>query len=154
MEHHHVQADAVEADAEGERGDQERDPDDDPAGEHEQSLPAAGPAGWPLSDAVVRGAWRTGPRRRTLDPMLDREICDRARTARDARFDGRFVSGVLTTRIYCRPVCPVRPARSANVIFFPTAAAAETGRLRVGRRVYDECAGDSHEGFQVNRACT
>ena len=62
--------------------------------------------------------------------MLDREVCDRARIARDARFDGRFVSGVLTTRIYCRPVCPVRPARSANVIFFPTAAAAETAGFR------------------------
>src|SRR5690349_24042569 len=87
-----------------------------------------------------RGAWRTGPRRRTLDPMLDREICDRARIARDSRFDGRFVSGVLTTRIYCRPVCPVRPARSANVIFFPTAAAAETAGFRPCLRCRPETA--------------
>jgi AraC family transcriptional regulator of adaptative response / DNA-3-methyladenine glycosylase II len=72
--------------------------------------------------------------------MLDREICDRARTARDARFDGRFVSGVLTTRIYCRPVCPVRPARSANVIFFPTAAAAETAGFRPCMRCRPEAA--------------
>ena len=34
---------------------------------------------------------------------LDRRRCDRARVARDARDDGRFFSGVLTTRIYCRP---------------------------------------------------
>ena len=72
--------------------------------------------------------------------MLDREVCDRARIARDARFDGRFVSGVLTTRIYCRPVCPVRPARSANVIFFPTAAAAETAGFRPCLRCRPEAA--------------
>ena len=72
--------------------------------------------------------------------MLDREICDRARVARDSRFDGRFVSGVLTTRIYCRPVCPVRPARSANVIFFPTAAAAETAGFRPCLRCRPEAA--------------
>jgi AraC family transcriptional regulator of adaptative response / DNA-3-methyladenine glycosylase II len=36
--------------------------------------------------------------------MLNAEMCDRARLARDARFDGRFVTGVLTTRIYCRPI--------------------------------------------------
>src|SRR5258708_2849792 len=74
------------------------------------------------------------------DPMLDSEASDRARIARDARFDGRFVSGVLTTRIYCRPACPVRPARSANVIFFPTAAAAETAGFRPCLRCRPETA--------------
>jgi hypothetical protein len=56
---------------------------------------------------------------------LNAEICDRARLARNPRFDGQFVTGVLTTRIYCRPICPVRPARSAHVRFFPSAAAGE-----------------------------
>jgi AraC family transcriptional regulator of adaptative response / DNA-3-methyladenine glycosylase II len=42
--------------------------------------------------------------------MLDIEECERARVRRDRRYDGRFFSGVRTTRIYCRPVCPVRPA--------------------------------------------
>jgi methylphosphotriester-DNA--protein-cysteine methyltransferase len=32
--------------------------------------------------------------------------------------------------IYCRPVCPVRPARSANVSFFPSAVAAEAASAR------------------------
>ena len=32
--------------------------------------------------------------------MLNAEMCDRARLARDARFDGRFVTGGRTTRIY------------------------------------------------------
>ena len=61
---------------------------------------------------------------------LDRRRCDRARIARDARFDGWFFTGVLTTRIYCRPTCPVKPAKSRNVVFFPTAAAAERAGFR------------------------
>ena len=61
---------------------------------------------------------------------LDRRRCDRARVARDARYDGRFFSGVLTTRIYCRPTCPVKPAKSRNVVFFPLAAAAERAGFR------------------------
>ena len=62
--------------------------------------------------------------------MLNAEMCDRARLARDARFDGRFVTGVLTTRIYCRPICPVKPAQSTHVCFFPSAAAAERAGFR------------------------
>ena len=46
---------------------------------------------------------------------LDFAECDRARLARDPVYDGRFYTGVHSTGIYCRPVCPVRPARSANV---------------------------------------
>ena len=41
---------------------------------------------------------------------LDFAQCDRARLARDPVYDGRFYTGVHTTGIYCRPVCPVRPA--------------------------------------------
>ncbi|MFL6931789.1 MAG: Ada metal-binding domain-containing protein, partial [Xanthobacteraceae bacterium] len=47
--------------------------------------------------------------RRDQSLALDWKTCDRARVARDARFDGVFFTGVRTTRIYCRPVCPVRP---------------------------------------------
>jgi AraC family transcriptional regulator of adaptative response / DNA-3-methyladenine glycosylase II len=61
---------------------------------------------------------------------LDPRACDRARLARDGRFDGWFFTGVRTTRIYCRPTCPVKPARSRNVVFFPTAAAAERAGFR------------------------
>jgi AraC family transcriptional regulator of adaptative response / DNA-3-methyladenine glycosylase II len=72
--------------------------------------------------------------------MLPAAICDRARLARDRRFDGRFFSGVVTTRIYCRPVCPVRPARSENVRFFPSAAAAELAGFRPCLRCRPEAA--------------
>ena len=43
---------------------------------------------------------------------LDFAECDKACLARDPSYDGRFYTGVYTTGIYCRPVCPVRPARS------------------------------------------
>jgi AraC family transcriptional regulator of adaptative response/methylated-DNA-[protein]-cysteine methyltransferase len=71
---------------------------------------------------------------------LDWEICDRARLARDSAFDGLFFTGVRTTRIYCRPVCPVRPARSANVVFFGSAAAAERAGFRPCLRCRPETA--------------
>jgi AraC family transcriptional regulator of adaptative response / DNA-3-methyladenine glycosylase II len=75
-----------------------------------------------------------------LPPGLDWEKCDRARLARDPAFDGLFFTGVRTTRIYCRPVCPVRPAHSKNVIFFGSAAAAERGGFRPCLRCRPEAA--------------
>src|SRR5438046_9831056 len=71
---------------------------------------------------------------------LDFAECDRARVARDPVYDGRFYTGVHTTGIYCRPVCPVRPARSANVSFFPSAAAAEVAGFRPCLRCRPETA--------------
>ena len=50
--------------------------------------------------------------------------------SRDVRFDGRFFTGVLTTGIYCRPICPALTPRSENVRFYPTAAAAEEAGFR------------------------
>ncbi|MBR0641928.1 bifunctional transcriptional activator/DNA repair enzyme AdaA [Plastoroseomonas hellenica] len=72
--------------------------------------------------------------------MLDFTECDRARLARDASYDGRFFTGVRTTRIYCRPVCPARPARSENVTYFPSAAAAEADGFRPCLRCRPETA--------------
>jgi len=75
-----------------------------------------------------------------MPPPLDQATCDRARLARDRAFDGLFFTGVRTTRIYCRPVCPVRPARSENVVFFPSAAAAERAGFRPCLRCRPETA--------------
>ena len=74
-----------------------------------------------------------------LPPGLDWDVCDRARLARDRAFDGAFFTGVRTTRI-CRPVCPVRPALSANVVFFGSAAAAERAGFRPCLRCRPETA--------------
>jgi len=71
---------------------------------------------------------------------LDDRECERARSRRDRRYDGRFFTGVRTTRIYCRPVCPVRPARARNVTFYPTAAAAEAAGYRPCLRCRPETA--------------
>jgi AraC family transcriptional regulator of adaptative response/methylated-DNA-[protein]-cysteine methyltransferase len=72
--------------------------------------------------------------------MLDHDECERARVRRDRRYDGRFFSGVKTTRIYCRPVCPVRPAQAKNVTFYPSAAAAEAAGFRPCLRCRPETA--------------
>lgn len=51
-----------------------------------------------------------------------------ARQSRDPRFDGRFFVGVVTTGIYCRPICPVRVPKKENVQLYSSAAgAAEAG---------------------------
>jgi AraC family transcriptional regulator, regulatory protein of adaptative response / methylated-DNA-[protein]-cysteine methyltransferase len=72
--------------------------------------------------------------------MLDFEECDRARLARDRSYDGRFFTGVRTTGVYCRPICPVRPALSKNVCYFPSAAAAEAAGFRPCLRCRPETA--------------
>ena len=50
--------------------------------------------------------------------------------ARDRSWDGRFVTGVLTTGIYCRPSCAARHPKRENVRFFAAAAEAEAAGLR------------------------
>ena len=72
--------------------------------------------------------------------MLDAEACERARLSRDARFDGRFFIGVVTTGIYCRPVCPVQPPKAANVRFYGSAAAADRAGFRPCLRCRPETA--------------
>jgi AraC family transcriptional regulator of adaptative response / DNA-3-methyladenine glycosylase II len=73
---------------------------------------------------------------------LDHDACYRALSLRDARFDGRFFTGVKTTGIYCRPICPARTPRSENVTFFPTAAAAQEAGFRPCLRCRPETAPD------------
>lgn len=50
--------------------------------------------------------------------------------ARDRSFDGRFVTGVISTGIYCRPSCAARHPQRANVRFFADGAAAREAGLR------------------------
>ena len=72
----------------------------------------------------------------------DFDRCYRAVQAKDARFDGWFVTAVRTTGIYCRPSCPVRPPHAHNVGFYPTAAAAQ----RAGFRACKRCRPDVSPG--------
>ncbi|UNK79435.1 bifunctional DNA-binding transcriptional regulator/O6-methylguanine-DNA methyltransferase Ada [Sphingopyxis granuli] len=65
--------------------------------------------------------------------MTDDE-CWAAVQRRDRALDGRFVTGVLTTGIYCRPSCAARHPARANVRFFADGAAARAAGLRPCKR--------------------
>jgi len=69
----------------------------------------------------------------------------RAIDARDARFDGQFITAVRSTGIYCRPSCPARTPKPANVTFFPTAAAAHEAGYRACKRCLPDAAPGSPE---------
>ncbi len=72
--------------------------------------------------------------------MQEHAVYERARLSRDARFDGQFYTGVRTTGIYCRPICPANPPKSENVDYYPSAAAASEAGLRPCLRCRPECA--------------
>jgi AraC family transcriptional regulator of adaptative response/methylated-DNA-[protein]-cysteine methyltransferase len=75
--------------------------------------------------------------------MIDADTAWNAVLRRDRSFDGRFVTGVLTTGIYCRPSCAARHPARANVRFFADpAAAAETGLRACKRCLPDDIARD------------
>jgi len=71
---------------------------------------------------------------------LDPEALNRARMSRDPRFDGKFYIAVTSTGIYCRPICPSRYAKRANVRFFGSPAAAEAAGFRPCLRCRPEAA--------------
>jgi len=61
---------------------------------------------------------------------MSRASCERARRARDARFDGRFFTAVKTTGIYCRPICPANPPLEKNVEYYDSAVIAAQAGFR------------------------
>ncbi|MEW2166878.1 AlkA N-terminal domain-containing protein [Streptomyces sp. NPDC007084] len=72
----------------------------------------------------------------------DTERCVRAVQSKDARFDGWFFTAVTTTRIYCRPSCPVVPPKPENMTFLPSAAACQQAGFRACKR----CRPDTSPG--------
>ena len=68
--------------------------------------------------------------------------------SRDPRFDGVFYFAVVTTGIYCRPVCPAKPARPENIRYFQSAAHARDAGFRACRR----CCPDSLDQTKANNA--
>lgn len=65
---------------------------------------------------------------------MNEELCWKAVTERDAGQDGKFLYGVLTTGVYCRPSCASRRPRRENVRFYSSPAAAEADGLRPCKR--------------------
>src|SRR6478735_8731197 len=84
-----------------------------------------------------------------LPTLPSPDACDRARAARDARFDGLFFTAVRSTGIYCRPVCPAPTPKRRNVSYFPTAAAAAAAGYRPCLRCRPELSpGTSSSGSE------
>lgn len=79
---------------------------------------------------------------------MDTERCVRAVQAKEARFDGWFFTAVLTTRIYCRPSCPVVPPKPENMTFYPSAAACQQAGFRACKRCRPDTSPGSPEWNQ------
>jgi AraC family transcriptional regulator of adaptative response / DNA-3-methyladenine glycosylase II len=74
---------------------------------------------------------------------LDSDACYRAVRTRDGRFDGRFFTGVKSTGIYCRPVCPAPTPHQKHCVFFSCAAAAQEAGFRPCLRCRPEVSPDT-----------
>ena len=78
-----------------------------------------------------------------MGPMdLDPDACFRAISTRDPRFDGRLFIGVKTTGTYCRPICPARTPKRENLVYYPSAAAAQEAGFHPCLRCRPESAPD------------
>jgi AraC family transcriptional regulator, regulatory protein of adaptative response / methylated-DNA-[protein]-cysteine methyltransferase len=73
--------------------------------------------------------------------------------ARDADQDGKFVFGVSSTGVYCRPSCPARRPRRENVRFFLAPAAAEKAGYRACLRCRPKAAGGHSRADMVKSIC-
>ncbi|MGH2943210.1 MAG: bifunctional transcriptional activator/DNA repair enzyme AdaA, partial [Solirubrobacteraceae bacterium] len=74
--------------------------------------------------------------------LVDSDRCWQAIEAGDPRFDGWVFCGVTSTGIYCRPSCPARTPKRANVRFYATAAGAQAAGFRACKR----CRPDASPG--------
>jgi AraC family transcriptional regulator, regulatory protein of adaptative response / DNA-3-methyladenine glycosylase II len=77
-----------------------------------------------------------------LVDVLTDEAKYAAVSSKDPRFDGWFFTCVRTTGIYCRPSCPAITPKRSNVVFAPTAAAAQ----EMGFRACKRCRPDASPG--------
>jgi AraC family transcriptional regulator of adaptative response/methylated-DNA-[protein]-cysteine methyltransferase len=66
--------------------------------------------------------------------VISEDEARRAVERRDGTYDGRFVFGVTSTRIYCRPSCPSRRPKPGNLRIFATGAEAESAGFRACMR--------------------
>lgn len=80
-----------------------------------------------------------------LDDVLTDDAMYAAVSSKDPRFDGWFFTCVRTTGIYCRPSCPAITPKRSNVVFAPTAAAAQEMGFRACKRCRPDAAPGSPE---------
>lgn len=75
-------------------------------------------------------------------------------SAADKAADGRFVTAVKTTGIYCRPSCPAKRAKRENVRFYDSGDEAEAAGFRACKRCRpNEASRDAVQAAAVERAC-
>lgn len=70
---------------------------------------------------------------------------------RDKNEDGKFVYGVKTTAIYCRPSCPARNPKPENVRFFDLPELAEAEGFRACRRCRPDLVKIADPGLSLTR---
>ncbi|MFT4050517.1 MAG: Ada metal-binding domain-containing protein [Solirubrobacterales bacterium] len=75
-----------------------------------------------------------------MAPELDIAICRRALEESDTSFDGKFVFGVTSTGIYCRPSCPSRVPKPENTRYFTTISRARAEGFRACKRCHPDSA--------------
>ena len=74
---------------------------------------------------------------------IDFDTCYEAVKTRNTDYDGVFYTGVSSTGIFCRPVCPAVTPKPENCDFYPSAAAALQAGYRPCLRCRPETAPSS-----------
>ena len=57
---------------------------------------------------------------------------------RNCNYDGKFIYGVISTKIYCHPSCPSRKPQRDRVVFFSQIIEAENSGFRACKRCFSE----------------
>lgn len=84
---------------------------------------------------------------------MENEIYWQAVKNNDARFNGAFVYGVNTTKIYCKPSCASRRPKRENVMFFGSFETAESKGFRACRRCQPKKESFNPKAEIALRAC-
>ena len=81
--------------------------------------------------------------------MLDDDMRWATVQRRDRAYDGQFVTGVLTTGIYCRPSCAARHPARENIRFFADGAGARAAGLRACKRCLPDDVGRDEQAVAL-----
>jgi AraC family transcriptional regulator of adaptative response / DNA-3-methyladenine glycosylase II len=74
----------------------------------------------------------------TPEHSINRQVLYLALLNRDARYDGKLFFAVVTTGIYCRPICPAPKPKPENVLYFADARTASLAGFRACKRCRPE----------------
>lgn len=72
---------------------------------------------------------------------------------KDSGFDNVFVYAVRTTGIYCKPTCPARRPKRANVVFFSSHDEAENAGFRACLRCRPQFIGQDANAELIEKIC-